>query len=240
MKGEQLRLMRRKLQMIFQDPFGSLDPRMTAAGIISEAFDIHHSPPKKEYRSRLEELLNLVGLSPKLANHYPHEFSAGERQRLGIARALAVNPDFIVCDEPVSSLDVCIQSQILCLLQDLQSRLKLTYLFIAHDLAVVGYISERVGVLYRGRLLEIGTKERIYSNPLHPYTKALLSAVPVPDRAVELKRKRISFKEEMELTAAPAGCRFQPVCPEGKDACPEAVPVMVQKETDHYVACWKA
>ncbi|MDP3880490.1 MAG: ABC transporter ATP-binding protein [Dehalococcoidales bacterium] len=241
MRGEQIRLMRRKMQMIFQDPYGSLDPRTTASDIISEAFRIHRSPPRNEYQERIKELLDLVGLSLRQANHYPHEFSAGERQRLGIARALAVNPEFIVCDEPVSALDVCIQSQILCLLQDLQSRLNLTYLFIAHDLAVVGYISERVGVLYRGRLLEIGSRERIYRNPLHPYTRALLSAVPVPDRVAELQRKRITIKDEApDSLSSPAGCNFYPVCPEGKTDCPEAKPVLELKEPDHWVACWKA
>ncbi|MBI2830410.1 MAG: ATP-binding cassette domain-containing protein [Chloroflexi bacterium] len=240
MKGKEIRLMRRKMQAIFQDPYGSLDPRMTATDIIGEAFDIHHLLPKKKYADRVDELLTLVGLNPQLANHFPHEFSAGERQRIGIARALAVNPEFIVCDEPVSSLDVCVQTQILCLLQDLQSKLNLTYLFIAHDLAVVGYISHQIGVMYLGRLMELGRRDRLYQNPLHPYTKALLAAVPIPDRALEKQRKRIPVEGDIASSMAPPpGCSFQPRCPEATPDCREVKPVMEEKEPEHWVACWK-
>ncbi len=241
MKGEELRRMRRKMQMIFQDPYGSLDPRMTATDIISEPLKIHHLMSRKDYGKRIQELLSLVGLNPHLANHYPHEFSAGERQRLGIARALAVSPEFIVCDEAVSALDVSVQTQIIRLLQDLQSRLNLTYLFIAHDLAVVGYISRQIAVMYLGKLHELGPRDRLLGNPLHPYTKALLSAVPIPDRAIEKSRQRIVLSGDIPSALnPPPGCNFHPRCPIAIQICHEQIPPFEMKDTEHWVACWRA
>lgn len=236
MKSEELRSLRRKMQVIFQDPYGSLDPRMTAAEIISEALKIHRLGDSPE---RIAELMSLVGLNLSLANHYPHEFSAGQRQRLGIARALAVSPEFVVCDEPVSALDVSVQAQIIRLLEDLQSRLKLTYLFIAHDLAVVGYISARVAVLYLGKIQELGSTERVYSNPKHPYTMALLSAVPIPDRAAEKKRTRAALTGDIPSALnPPSGCHFHPRCPLRMPICPEKEPPLEEKESQHWAACW--
>jgi oligopeptide transport system ATP-binding protein len=240
-KGSELRQTRRRMQMIFQDPYGSLNPRMTAADIISEPLQIHHLLPRKDHMRRVEELLTLVGLSPDQANRYPHEFSAGERQRVGIARALAVEPDFVVCDEPVSALDVCVQAQILRLLEDLQARLKLTYMFIAHDLAVVGYMSNRIAVMYRGRFVELGKREHILHNAIHPYTRALLSAIPIPDRTVEKTRRRVSLaEEESRKVKPPPGCGFRAQCPEADESCREALPALEEAEPGHWVACWKA
>lgn len=240
MKGEELRRTRRRMQMIFQDPYGSLNPRMTAADIISEPLTIHRLLPRAEHMGRVQELLSRVGLNPLMAGRYPHEFSAGERQRVGIARALAVDPNFIVCDEPVSALDVCVQAQILRLLADLQSRLNLTYLFIAHDLAVVGQMSHRIAVMYLGRIVELGTKKQIFGNPLHPYTRALLSAIPVPDRAFEKTRKRVVLSGDVpSALEPPSGCRFQPRCDKGVD-CEQKAPVLEEKEPEHWVACDKA
>lgn len=239
MKGDDLRSMRRKMQMIFQDPYGSLDPRLTAAEIISEALTIHRLAPPEGPSERIAELMSLVGLNPSLANHYPHEFSAGQRQRLGIARALAVTPEFIVCDEPVSALDVSVQAQIIRLLEDLQSRLSLTYLFIAHDLGVVGYISTRIAVIYLGKIQEIGLTEQVFNNPLHPYTKALLSAVPVPDRAVEKKRQRITLAGDIpSVLNPPSGCAFHPRCSQAMPVCREKTPPLELREAEHWVACW--
>ncbi|MDO8569063.1 MAG: ATP-binding cassette domain-containing protein, partial [Dehalococcoidales bacterium] len=241
MKGEALRRMRRKMQMIFQDPYGSLNPRMTAADIIREPLIIHDLMPHSQYGKRIQDLLALVGLNPHLANRYPHEFSAGERQRIGIARALAVNPEFIVCDEAVSALDVSVQTQIIRLLEDLQSRLNLTYLFIAHDLAVVGYISRQIAVMYLGKLHEIGPQEQIFRNPLHPYTKALLSAVPIPDRAVEKSRQRIVLSGDIPSALnPPPGCNFHPRCPIAIQICREQTPVLEEKAPGHKAACWRA
>jgi len=240
MKGKELRQMRRKMQIIFQDPYGSLNPRMTAANIISEPLKIHRLIPRREYGKRVEELLSLVGLNPYLANRYPHEFSAGERQRVGIARALAVNPEFIVCDEPVSALDVSVQTQILRLLEDLQAKLNLTYLFIAHDLAVVGYISSRIAVMYLGRIVETGPRDAIYRSTLHPYTKALLSAVPIPDRDVEKARQRMVLSGDIPSALnPPPGCHFHPRCPIAISACREMTPTLEMKDSEHWVACWR-
>lgn len=240
LRGEEMRQVRRHMQAIFQDPYGSLNPRMNAADIISEPLSIHHLMPRKGYGQRVEQLLSLVGLDPNMATRYPHEFSAGERQRIGIARALAVGPEFIVCDEPVSSLDVCVQAQILQILVDLQSRLNLTYLFIAHDLAVVGYMSNRIAVMYRGRFVELGTRDQIFDNPLHPYTRVLLAAVPIPDRAAEKKRQRIAVPEDISsVLNSSTGCSFQPRCAEATDSCREAAPVLEMKEPEHWIACWK-
>ncbi len=241
LKGEGLRRARRKMQMIFQDPYGSLDPRMTAADIISEPLKVHRVVLRRERATRVQELLSLVGLNPRLANRYPHEFSAGERQRIGIARALAVNPEFIVCDEPVSSLDVSVQAQIIRLLEDLQSRLNLTYLFIAHDLAVVGHISTRIAVMYLGRLHEVGPRDRILQNPLHPYTKALLSAVPVPDRTIEKSRQRTVLPGDVPSALnPPPACNFHPRCPIAIDICHEQSPPFEMKAPEHWAACWRA
>ncbi len=240
MRGGELRKMRRKMQMIFQDPYGSLNPRMTAAGIVSEPLKIHRLASRSERGKKVEELLALVGLNPSLANRYPHEFSAGQRQRIGIARALAVDPEFIVCDEPVSALDVSVQTQIVRLLEDLQSRLNLTYLFIAHDLAVLGHISNRVAVMYLGKLEEIGTTEQIYRNPLHPYTRALLSAVPVPDRAVEKAKPRMVLPGDIpSALTPPPGCNFNPRCSQAVPSCRESAPALEEKEPGHWVACWR-
>jgi oligopeptide transport system ATP-binding protein len=239
LSSRDMRAMRRKMQMIFQDPYGSLDPRMTASDIISEAFKIHRLKPAGGAAKRVAELMHLVGLSASLANHYPHEFSAGQRQRLGIARALAVDPEFIVCDEPVSSLDVSIQAQIVQLLKELQASLHLTYLFISHDLAVVGYVSDRIAVMYLGKLFETGTREQVYKNPLHPYTKALFSAVPIPDREAEKKRQRMALKGDVpSILNPPSGCSFHPRCPFVMPVCPEKVPPLDPVEQDHRAACW--
>ena len=191
MKGEQLRRTRRSMQMIFQDPYASLNPRMTVGGIIGEPLEVHNILNPHERRERVQELLKIVGLNPYFVNRYPHEFSGGQRQRIGVARALAVQPDFIVCDEPISALDVSIQAQIINLLEELQERFGLTYLFIAHDLSVVRHIGNRVAVMYLGKLVELTDRDSLYNSPLHPYTRALLSAVPIPDPKVEDQRKRI-------------------------------------------------
>jgi oligopeptide transport system ATP-binding protein len=229
------------MQKIFQDPYGSLNPRMTAAGIITEPLQIHRLMPRRAYRKRVEELLTLVGLSPGQANRYPHEFSAGERQRIGMARALAVDPEFIVCDEPVSALDVCVQAQILQLLADLQSRLNLTYLFIAHDLAVVGSMSNRIAVMYLGRIIELGSREHVLRRAVHPYTRALLAAIPVPDRAIEKARKRAGHPVDVpSALRSPTGCGFRPNCPEADASCRDTAPTLEMVEPEHWVACWKA
>ncbi|HKC18636.1 MAG TPA: oligopeptide/dipeptide ABC transporter ATP-binding protein [Candidatus Dormibacteraeota bacterium] len=214
LRGAKLRRVRRKMQMIFQDPFASLDPRMTVGDILQEPLDNYHIGSIRERRRRVQELLRLVGLNPNFTNRYPHEFSGGQRQRIGIARALAVNPSFIVCDEAVSALDVSIAAQIINLLQDLQREFQLTYLFIAHDLAVVRHLSDRIAVMYLGKVVETADRNVIYDRPQHPYTKALLSAIPVPDPIVEQQRAPISLKGEIPSPVnPPSGCRFHPRCP---------------------------
>ena len=240
LRGEELRQTRRHMQVIFQDPYGSLNPRMNAADTITEPLRIHRLMPREEFGRRVDEILALVGLDPRMARRYPHEFSAGERQRLGIARALAVGAEFIVCDEPVSSLDVCVQAQILNLLQDLQTRLHLTYLFIAHDLAVVGYVASHVAVMYRGRFVETGTRAQIYDDPRHPYTRSLLEAIPIPDREVELKRKRTPVADARVASVPPEGCSFRSLCLEADETCQEGPPVLEEVEPGHRVACWRA
>ena len=213
-RGGNLRRVRRKMQMIFQDPFASLDPRMTVGDILQEPLDNYSIGTVRDRRRRVQELLRLVGLNPNFTNRYPHEFSGGQRQRIGIARALAVNPNFIVCDEPVSALDVSIQAQIINLLQDLQREFQLTYLFIAHDLAVVRHLSDRIAVMYLGKVVETADRKDIYDRPQHPYTKALLSSIPVPDPVAEMSRAPITLKGEIPSPVnPPSGCRFHPRCP---------------------------
>jgi oligopeptide transport system ATP-binding protein len=239
LKGEPLRRKRRQMQMIFQDPYASLNPRMTVGNIIGEPLEVHSIyPSKAERRERVQELLRVVGLNPYFVNRYPHEFSGGQRQRIGVARALAVNPEFIVCDEPISALDVSIQAQIINLLEDLQSGFNLTYLFIAHDLSVVRHISDRVAVMYLGKLAELADRDELYNNPLHPYTQALLSAVPIPDPVIEEKRKRIILEGDVPSPAnPPRGCHFCTRCPRVMDICREVDPEFRDLGGGHWVAC---
>ena len=230
---------RRKMQIIFQDPSASLDPRMTVGEIIGEALDIHKlCASKKERSDRIKELLAMVGLNTEHANRYPHEFSGGQQQRVGIARALAVKPEFIVCDEPISALDVSIQSQVVNMLEDMQQDLGLTYLFIAHDLSVVRHISSRIGVMYLGTLVELAESYELNRNPIHPYTKTLLSAVPVPDPEVSRSRQRIVLEGDIPSPMnPPKGCRFHTRCPYATDKCKEAVPQFKEHAPGHWAAC---
>lgn len=238
LKGEQLRKMRRRMQMIFQDPYASLNPRMTVGSIVSEPLEVHNILNRNERRERVKELLEVVGLNPYFINRYPHEFSGGQRQRIGVARALALNPDFIVCDEPISALDVSIQAQVINLLQDLQQEFGLTYLFIAHDLSVVRHISDRIAVMYLGKLVELADRKTLYDNPMHPYTQALLSAVPIPDPVVEEKRQRIILQGDVPSPAnPPKGCNFCTRCPKAFEPCYETEPEFKELEPDHWVAC---
>jgi len=236
--GGGLRRTRRKMQMIFQDPYASLNPRMTVGGIIGEPLEVHKVARRREKRERVQELLKVVGLNPYFVNRYPHEFSGGQRQRIGVARALALNPDLIVCDEPISSLDVSIQAQVVNLLEDLQNQLGLTYLFIAHDLSMVRHISDRVAVMYLGKIMELADRDEIYLNPLHPYTQALMSAVPVPDPVVEEERKRIILEGDIPSPSnPPKGCNFNSRCPKAVDICFEAEPEFVESREGHFCAC---
>jgi len=238
LKGEELRRMRRRMQIIFQDPYASLNPRMTVGDIIGEPLEIHGIAKGKEKRERVMELLQIVGLNPYFINRYPHEFSGGQRQRIGVARALAMYPEFIVCDEPISALDVSIQAQIINLLEELQEKFGLTYLFIAHDLAVVRHISDRVAVMYLGKIVELTDRDTLYNNPLHPYTQALLSAIPIPDPVVEERRRRIILKGEIPSPAnPPSGCRFHTRCPVVMDICREVEPEFKDVGGEHWVAC---
>ena len=240
LKGEQLRRMRRRMQMIFQDPYASLNPRMTVGDIIGEPLLVHNISKGKERRERVQELLEVVGLNPYFVNRYPHEFSGGQRQRIGVARALAVQPDFIICDEPISALDVSIQAQIINLLEDLQGEFNLTYLFIAHDLSVVRHISDRIAVMYLGKIVELTTRFELYDNPLHPYTQALLSAVPIPDPVVEEQRRRIILEGDVPSPASPpVGCNFNTRCPVVMDVCYEQEPEFKEATAGHWVACFR-
>jgi len=236
--GGDLRRMRRRMQMIFQDPYASLNPRMTVGSIVGEPLEVHGVARGREKRERVQELLALVGLNPYFVNRYPHEFSGGQRQRIGIARALALNPDLIICDEPISSLDVSIQAQVVNLLEELQDRLDLTYLFIAHDLSMVRHISDRMAVMYLGKLVELADRDEIYLNPLHPYTQALMSAVPVPDPEVEEKRQRIILEGDLPSPAnPPRGCNFNTRCPVAIETCFEVEPEFIEIKPGHFCAC---
>jgi oligopeptide/dipeptide ABC transporter ATP-binding protein len=235
---ENLRSIRQKMQIIFQDPFDSLDPRMTAGEIVAEPLRVHTRIRGKELREKIAELLKIVGLDPSMRERYPHQFSGGQRQRLGIARALAIRPSFIVCDEPISALDVSIQAQIINLLEDLQTEFDLTYLFIAHDLSVVRHISHRVAVMYLGKIVEVANRDALYRVAKHPYTIALLSAVPIPDPIVEATRERIILKGEIPSPIAlPPGCNFHPRCPIGVEICQKEIPTLREIEEGHWVAC---
>jgi oligopeptide transport system ATP-binding protein len=241
LKGESLRRMRRNMQLIFQDPYASLNPRMTCGDIIGEPLLVHKLVKGKAYRGQVAELLNMVELEPRMSVRYPHEFSGGQRQRIGIARALAVRPKFIVCDEPVSALDVSIQAQIITLLMRLKEELNLTYLFIAHDLSVVRHISDRVAVMYLGKIMEITHSDELYGNPLHPYTQALLSAVPIPNPTVDRQRKRILLTGDVPSPVfPPRGCHFHPRCSLAEDACKEKEPELREIGGEHWVACHRA
>ena len=238
LKGGELRRMRREMQMIFQDPYASLNPRMTVGSIIGEPLEIHRLARGKAKQERIQELLRIVGLNPYFANRYPHEFSGGQRQRIGIARALAVEPSFIVCDEPISALDVSIQAQIINLLEELQDQLGLTYLFIAHDLAVVRHISDRVAVMYVGKIVEVADRDSLYQNALHPYTLALLSAVPVPDPEIERRRRRIILAGDVPSPVnPPTGCRFNPRCMYAEENCRTDEPPLAEHKPAHWAAC---
>lgn len=234
----ELKRIRRRMQIVFQDPYASLNPRMTIQGILDEALTIHHLSMGKERKKRIEELLELVGLNALHMSRFPHEFSGGQRQRIGIARALAVKPEFIICDEPISALDVSIQAQIVNLLNRLQEQMGLTYLFIAHDLAMVRYISDRVAVMYLGQLMELGSTDELYKNPLHPYTKALLSSIPIPDPHIEKNRQRIVLTGELPNPLAhPPGCPFSTRCPLATELCRTQAPTWREVHPGRFVYC---
>ncbi|MFN8595141.1 MAG: dipeptide ABC transporter ATP-binding protein [Anaerolineae bacterium] len=237
-KGEKLRLMRKRMQIIFQDPFASLNPRMTIGEIVGEPLEVHGAVKGREKETRVKELLKLVGLNPSFITRFPHEFSGGQRQRIGIARALALNPSFIVCDEPIAALDVSIQAQVVNLLEELQGRFGLTYLFIAHDLSMVRHISDRVAVMYLGRIVEIADWQAIYDDPKHPYSQALLSAIPIPDPVIEAKRQRVILEGDVPSAAnPPVGCHFNTRCPVRQEKCFHDDPDLREVLPGHFVAC---
>jgi len=236
---EEMRAMRQKMQIVFQDPYASLNPRMNVSEIIGEPLENFNVLPRNEIRERVLEILDMVGLDRSFANRYPHEFSGGQRQRIGIARALALDPSFIVCDEPISALDVSIQAQVLNLMVELKQRLNLTYLFIAHDLDMVRHVSDRIAVMYLGSVVEIGPSDELYTNPKHPYTRALLSAVPKPDPKSERKRERVILEGDVPSAIhPPSGCRFRTRCPQAMDRCAVAKPDFFNVGPDHRAACF--
>jgi oligopeptide transport system ATP-binding protein len=238
LKGEELRVMRRKMQMIFQDPYASLNPRMTIGEIVGEPLAVHNVATGSEIQERVEHLLQLVNLNPAFASRYPHEFSGGQRQRIGIARALALQPSFIVCDEPISALDVSIQAQVVNLLDELQQQFNLTYLFIAHDLSMVRHISKRVAVMYLGVIMELADRSELYHQPLHPYTQALLSAVPIPNPVEDAKRSRTILQGDVPSPVnPPSGCRFRTRCPIAEKVCADVQPEFRELKPGHFVAC---
>jgi oligopeptide transport system ATP-binding protein len=238
-RGAALRAHRRDMAMIFQDPYASLDPRQTVGDIVGEPLDIHHLANGPARRQRIRELLDVVGLNPGFVDRYPHEFSGGQRQRIGIARALAVDPTFIVCDEPISALDVSIQAQIINLLEKLQSKFDLTYLFIAHDLSVVKHISNRVAVMYLGKIMEIAPGQQLYRRPRHPYTGSLLSAIPIPDPLIERARERVILQGDVASPVnPPSGCRFRTRCPRAQPHCAEEEPPLEGFGAEHLAACF--
>ena len=241
LKGEKMRQMRRKMQMIFQDSYASLNPRMTVAQLIGEPLMVHNVATGAEINQRVEHLLKLVNLNPSFASRYPHEFSGGQRQRIGVARALALQPSFIICDEPISALDVSIQAQVVNLLEELQQQFNLTYLFIAHDLSMVKHISDRVAVMYLGVIVELAPRDELYTKPLHPYTQALLSAVPIPDPIADAKRHRTILQGDVPSPAnPPSGCRFRTRCPIAEAVCAESRPEFREIKPGHFVACFFA
>jgi oligopeptide transport system ATP-binding protein len=241
LKGEQMRQMRRKMQMIFQDPYASLNPRMTVGQLVGEPLMVHNVATGAEINDRVIHLLELVKLNPAFASRYPHEFSGGQRQRIGLARALSLQPSFIICDEPISALDVSIQAQVVNLLEELQEQFNLTYLFIAHDLSMVKHISDRIAVMYLGVIVELTTRDELHEKPLHPYTQALLSAVPIPDPVADAKRERIILKGDVPSPAnPPSGCRFRTRCPIAEETCAESRPDFREIRPGHFVACFFA
>jgi oligopeptide transport system ATP-binding protein len=238
LKGEEMRHMRRKMQMIFQDPYASLNPRMTVGQLVGEPLMVHNVATGPEINERVAHLLEIVNLNPAFSTRYPHEFSGGQRQRIGVARALALQPSFIICDEPISALDVSIQAQVVNLLEDLQEQFNLTYLFIAHDLSMVKHISDRVAVMYLGVFVELASRDELYSEPLHPYTQALLSAVPIPDPIADAKRQRTILQGDVPSPAnPPSGCRFRTRCPIAEARCAESRPEFREVKPGHFVAC---
>ncbi len=239
MSGEELRLARQRVQMIFQDPFASLNPRYTIGSLIAEPMHIYKVASGAEIRDRTAELLNVVGLRPEYIDRYPHEFSGGQRQRIAVARALSINPEFVIADEPVSALDVSIRAQVLNLLQRLQKQFNLTYLFVSHDLSVVRHVADRIAVMYLGKIVELSDRDELYAAPKHPYTKALLSAIPIPDPQIEKRRKRIILSGDLPSPInIPSGCRFHTRCPMAQQICREVEPVYEAKEgREHYAAC---